>query len=373
MTAAVQDIKAERINPEDSAYPLIDSRPVEAATNIWGNTMVAINAAGNAVPASANPALQVIGRCERQALNTVAAGSSGIAGALSVDVRPGAYWWNNSTGADLIAPANAGQLCYAADDNTVALTDGGGTRPVAGIIYNMKFDGSGKVGVLTGMGVGSLYKVNPEIPSVVSQYKARNIVTSLAAYTGSGTGTLTASANGAWPAQDGVTNAVGDVVFIPAQTTNLVGALDSGPWQIANLGGAGAKYVLQRPDWFVTGGTVVQGLDVVIGGEGTAGAGNTWRSFATPGQTIGTNDPVFYPRVQKVNSGAMVAGVMPAITSLFVRPTAEFNPLPGAPAGTQGIYRMSTATPGYPGTSSLIVTSSSGAETSTVAMQLLNF
>ena len=43
------------------------------------------------------------------------------------------------------------------------------------------------------------------------------------------------------------------------------------------------------------------------------------------------------------------------------------------PGGTQGILRMSTTTAGYPGTSSLVVTSSSGTDTSTAVIQLVNF
>src|SRR5262245_48906417 len=78
--------------------------------------------------------------------------------------------------------------------------------------------------------------------------KVRNVVTSLQAYGGTGTATLTETSNGAWATQDGVTNVVGDIVFIPATTTNLVGALDAGPWQISNLGSAGTQWVITRPN-----------------------------------------------------------------------------------------------------------------------------
>src|SRR5882672_9402921 len=74
--------------------------------------------------------------------------------------------------------------------------------------------------------------------------KVRAVVTSLQAYTGTGTATLTETSNGAWAAQDGVTNVVGDTVFIPATTTNLTGALDCGPWLISSLGSAGSQWVL---------------------------------------------------------------------------------------------------------------------------------
>jgi hypothetical protein len=47
----------------------------------------------------------------------------------------------NSTAGDLIANANAGATCYIVDDNTVALTDGTGTRSAAGKIIRVDSDG----------------------------------------------------------------------------------------------------------------------------------------------------------------------------------------------------------------------------------------
>lgn len=381
MTALAQDRKCDQLGTADVAYPVLLRYPVEASTSIYGGALVAINAAGNAVPASANGALKCVGRAERQCLNLATGGTTspdgianGNAGSISVPVHQGVFFFNINADST-ITKANFGANVYASDDNTVSLSDAGGTRPYVGFIMdppgNMGVS-STQVGVF--VGVANPYAANPLAAGVlISQYKARNVVTSLAANTGSGTGTLTASANGAWGTQDGVTNAVGDIVFIPATTTNLTAALDSGPYQITSLGGAGSKWVLTRPDWFAQGSTVIQGMDIVMGGEGTAWAGNTWRSFAGTAQVVGTNDPVFYPRMQSVTTAAMTAGVSAANSTLFVRSLAEFAPLPGTPGGTQGILRMSTKTAGYPGTSSLVVTSSSGTDTSTVVIQVINF
>lgn len=52
----------------------------------------------------------------------------------TVDVEEGTYLLLNSAGADAITVANIDQYCYVVDDETVALTSAGGTRPVAGII-----------------------------------------------------------------------------------------------------------------------------------------------------------------------------------------------------------------------------------------------
>lgn len=142
MSALISDRKTDRMNSEDSVYPLLLSFPVEASTTLYGGAMVATNAAGNAVPASSSTALKLWGRCEKQTIN------AGAAGALQVPVRPGAYFYNSGTGADTIAQANVGSACYASDDNTVNLTDGGGTRPYAGVIVNIA--PNGQIGVLVG-------------------------------------------------------------------------------------------------------------------------------------------------------------------------------------------------------------------------------
>lgn len=66
---------------------------------------------------------------------------NGTVGAVVVQVKRGVFKFNNSTSTDLINQANILQPCYAADDQTVALTNGGSTRPVAGLIYQVDTDG----------------------------------------------------------------------------------------------------------------------------------------------------------------------------------------------------------------------------------------
>ena len=101
--------------------------PVEANSNIFLGGMVALNAAGNAVAASATTtvanALKVVGRAEyvkngipgQNALN-----NPGTAGAISITVRKGVFLYatDGSVGA-----AQVGLNCFAMDDNTVAATD----------------------------------------------------------------------------------------------------------------------------------------------------------------------------------------------------------------------------------------------------------
>ncbi len=293
MTALAQDRKTDRYQVEDSVWPLLLSFPIEAATNVYAGGMGATNAAGNMVPASASSALKLWGRIEQQVLN-----SGGAAGAAQVPVRPGTYYFNSGAGADAIVQANVGSFCYASDDNTVNLTDLGGTRPLAGLIINI--NPNGQIGVLVGVAGASPYNPNIGVTSGTS-YRARAVVTTLQAYGGTTTGILTETANGAISAADGVTLAVGDVVLIPEGTTNITAASDAGPYIVTALGSAGTKWVLTRPSWWETGSVIgtTTGLGTIIevGGEGTVYGGSSWKTFAAKGQIIDTNAPLLWPRI----------------------------------------------------------------------------
>lgn len=93
------------------------SLPVEAATIIYAGAIVAVNAAGNAVPASDAAGLTVIGRAEAQADN-----SAGVAGALSVNVRRGCFQYANAAGAAALTAADVGGNAVVVDDATVGKT-----------------------------------------------------------------------------------------------------------------------------------------------------------------------------------------------------------------------------------------------------------
>ncbi|ADU63408.1 MAG: hypothetical protein KUA35_10230 [Pseudodesulfovibrio sp.] len=110
--------------------------PVAASGRIYAGGMVALDTDGNAVPASADATLTVVGRAESSADN-----SSGNAGDMAVTVRRGCFHYGNSAGADEITRADIGSTAYVVDDETVAKTDDTASRPAAGII--MDVDDSG--------------------------------------------------------------------------------------------------------------------------------------------------------------------------------------------------------------------------------------
>lgn len=110
--------------------------PVAAATLIFGGAIVAINAAGYAVPGSTATTLKAAGVAERRADNT-----AGVAGAIRVRLRKGPHQFANSASADAFTLAEIGTDCYIVDDQTVAKTNGSNTRSVAGKVFDVDADG----------------------------------------------------------------------------------------------------------------------------------------------------------------------------------------------------------------------------------------
>lgn len=75
-----------------------------------------------------------VGRCEENIL-------TGAGNTRRVKARSGIFKWLNSSAGDAILDDDIGKQCFIVDDQTVALTSGGSTRSVAGIIYGVDSDG----------------------------------------------------------------------------------------------------------------------------------------------------------------------------------------------------------------------------------------
>ena len=147
-------LTSARNTPEMADGGRMRSYPVEANTNIFLGGMVALNAAGNAVPASSTTtvanALKVVGRAER-VTNGIpgqnAINLSGAAGAVSITARKGVFLYSTDGS---VGAAQVGSLCYALDDNNVTATDRASGATVqqyaaAGVI--VAIDSSGQVWV----------------------------------------------------------------------------------------------------------------------------------------------------------------------------------------------------------------------------------
>lgn len=131
----------------DSALTTLRGRPQKAATKIWAGSLV-VGDAGYAAPGRTALALTALGRARKTSDNT-----TGASGDQNVPVESGTFKWNNSGGGDLIAQADVDATCYIVDDQTVAKTNGGGTRSAAGIIMGVDSDG---VWVQTGPGTNTI-------------------------------------------------------------------------------------------------------------------------------------------------------------------------------------------------------------------------
>lgn len=135
------------------------------------------------------------------------------------------------------------------------------------------------------------------VPMPMTPFYCTCVVTSLAAYTGSTTGTLTASAVGAFGTQDGITTlAAGSTVFIQPGQTNLTAASDAGPWVIKSLGSASTLWVLVRPSWWQTG-TLPAFQDIRIGSGGSVYYNTKWRATnfgVVSGRVVDNGDAGLY-------------------------------------------------------------------------------
>ena len=121
-------LRRGRVTPQRSASLVVLG--VAGGALIHSGSIVALNGAGYAEPGSANSALRMVGRSDKTVDNT-----KGSDGHLSVAVRRlGTFLWANAPGADRIGLSELGQDCFILDDQTVAKTDGGGSRPRAGVV-----------------------------------------------------------------------------------------------------------------------------------------------------------------------------------------------------------------------------------------------
>lgn len=109
---------------------------VAANAKIFAGALVAANATGFAVPGGVATTLTALGRAESYVDNT-----GGADGAKTVQVARQESFKFVNHGADLVTQADIGKSCYIVDDQTVAKTNGGATRSVAGKVLAVEADG----------------------------------------------------------------------------------------------------------------------------------------------------------------------------------------------------------------------------------------
>ena len=324
--------------------------PVQASAQIWEGAMVA-QISGACVTGTTASAGPCIGIAESDMLG----GASDGAKRISI-VTDKIFILTAGTN----APTDAtpyGTVLYMETDNTVGT--GAPGQQVAGRFMGIEDDGKVRVYISNqAQWFDSAYVPND---GGSAPFKARAVITTLQAYDGSGTGTLTQhTAAAGLSAADGVTLVVGDVVFIQAGTTNLTAAKDSGPWQVSALGSASVKWVLVRPSWWQNGAPIQESEKVSIGGEGTVFRGSEWKAMCAGAKVVGTDDPHFYVGrfVEQVTFAGGDNGAHTYAPSVGVLDAAHsFVGLNlTAPGGTLTAvvnYGVDAITPGYTGTATM--------------------
>jgi hypothetical protein len=117
--------------------------PMKAATKILAGTIVMVDA-GYAAPGATATGKIAAGLADETVDNT-----AGAAGDLKIRVKPGIFKFVNLA-ADPVVAATVGSDCYIADNQSVAVSNGTGTRSRAGVVVQLDSDG---VWVQLGFGV----------------------------------------------------------------------------------------------------------------------------------------------------------------------------------------------------------------------------
>ena len=112
------------------------ARPVAAGEVIYEGALSCLSATGFATPGATSTTLTADGVAKSTVDN-----SDGADGDLTVEVERIVSRFANSAGADEITAAEIGDTAYIVDDQTVAKTDGTGTRSAAGEIVDVDAQG----------------------------------------------------------------------------------------------------------------------------------------------------------------------------------------------------------------------------------------
>lgn len=112
---------------------LLFSYPAKSGVLFFVGAIAAIDTAtGLITKGAASTTLKGAGIVQEQIDNT-----AGADGAVNVTIRRGQWRVANSAGADQLTLKEVGATAYIVDDQTVAKTDGGGTRSIAGTVVDI--------------------------------------------------------------------------------------------------------------------------------------------------------------------------------------------------------------------------------------------
>jgi len=113
---------------------------IAASVAIYCGAMLSMDSSGYIRPARATASDKVLGVASRAIPSQAGAGAPADGGKVLVE-SDGYHRMGNSATVDAITNAHVGRTCFVVDDQTVALTSAGGTRPRAGRVH--KVDSTG--------------------------------------------------------------------------------------------------------------------------------------------------------------------------------------------------------------------------------------
>lgn len=328
--------KSDQFGTPAEVIPCLLSFPVAAATSLYAGDMIATDASGNAIAAGTAGAVQIWGRCEADAINTVAEGV-GTAGDIQVTVRQGVFGQLNAAGVLACTAADIGKIVYASGPQTVARSNGGGAYLPAGKLYKVATGA-----VYVGLGFTSLADDIADVDTFDAiVYRARNIVNGniadLAAYT--------VASNSA--VNDSTLNVEGDIVLLVAQTTTA----QNGLYRVGVVGGGTAP--LTRVGSSST--FLADQIEVAVA-SGTRYGHTKW--FNTASGTFDTNDPAFYPESvtisQVLTAGTATALSIPLLSATKSNVLYTRTATGGTLTNTVGYQTVPAPTPGPIGTASIV-------------------
>jgi hypothetical protein len=118
-----------------SAHSMPHAEVGADSTQFFKGGIVVLDSADGKMKKGATSTTQIcLGRCEENVL-------TGTSNTRKIKCRSGIFKWLNSAAGDAIAADDIGKPCFIVDDQTVALTDGTGTRSRAGIVHGVDSDG----------------------------------------------------------------------------------------------------------------------------------------------------------------------------------------------------------------------------------------
>lgn len=130
------DIKITRVGTPNGHEPI--NLPLGASVTVYRGSIALLANTGYLKNASSPSSTDTcVGLIERVGPGQIDGGpgiaNAGAAGAVTVECAQGTFMLGSSTGSDQLGVTTIGKTVYVYDEQTVAATSGGSTRPVAGV------------------------------------------------------------------------------------------------------------------------------------------------------------------------------------------------------------------------------------------------